>query len=53
MERDALQSLRTAYKAEAHIFTAQELVRLSFMRWLVQSPGWKKSLDRRYRGATR
>ena len=45
-ERDALRCLRIEYQAEQHIFTAQELARLRFLRWLVQCPHWNYEIDR-------
>lgn len=45
-ERNALQPLRTQYQETNHLFTAQELARLSFLRWLVNSPHWSPVLDR-------
>ena len=44
-ECSALQSLRTQYQPEQHVFTALELAHLRFLRWLVRSPGWNHGLD--------
>jgi len=38
MECNALQSLRTGYQPEQHVFTAKELAHLRFLRWLVTHP---------------
>jgi len=45
MECNALQSLRTGYQPEQHVFTAKELAHLRFLRWLVRSPGWNRAMD--------
>jgi hypothetical protein len=45
MECNALQSLRTKYQPEQHVFTALELAHLRFQRWLVRSPGWNRAMD--------
>lgn len=45
-ERHALRSLRAMYEAQEHIFTAQELARLRFLRWLVLSRRWNHVMDR-------
>jgi len=48
LECSALQSLRTQYQPEQHVFTAQELAHLRFLHWLVRSPGWNRALDQPY-----
>lgn len=48
VECDALRSLRSAYEAEQHIFTAEELAHLRFLRWLVRSPRWNDPMDCTY-----
>jgi hypothetical protein len=44
-EVDTLQSLRTRYQGDQHLFTARELAHLRFLRWLVHSPGWQRAMD--------
>lgn len=44
-ERRALQPLRVTYHATQHLFTAEELARLRFLRWLVRSAHWSGALD--------
>jgi hypothetical protein len=45
-ERHALQSLRTQYQSGQYLFTAKELARLRFLRWLIGSPSWDQASDR-------
>jgi hypothetical protein len=45
-ERTSLRSLRASYESAEHVFTERELAHLHFLRWLVSSPGWNRSMDR-------
>jgi len=44
-EHETLRALRAKYETGQHLFTQQELARLRFVRWLIQSPGWNRAMD--------
>ncbi|MBV9282069.1 MAG: hypothetical protein JOZ41_18475 [Chloroflexi bacterium] len=51
-ELTTLQSLRARYQSAHPLFTDRELARLRFLRWLVQSPDWKRAMDQPYQART-
>ena len=45
-EQSSMQTLRTKYQSQHHVFSEREMARLRFLHWRLHQPGWDLALDR-------